>query len=93
MPEPRSRARLGPPLQIRGDADAARTSTRPEAGGIPNAMLLPVLDLDVVGAPTPSPPGSQSERHAELAPGDGPVHVDGTMIPQRRCDRPTARGH
>jgi hypothetical protein len=61
VPEQRARARLGPPLQIRRDDDAAKTSRRSEATSPQNSMLLPVLDLDVVAAPRPAAPGSESE--------------------------------
>lgn len=61
VPEPRSRVRLSPPLQIRGDAAAANGPRRDQAR-TKTAMLLPVLDLDVVSAPVPTAPVSQAER-------------------------------
>jgi hypothetical protein len=57
VPESRNRARLGPPLQIRGDAAAAKTSRKPEPADNRSALFVPVLDLDVIGAPVPSAPG------------------------------------
>lgn len=58
VPESRNRARLGPPLQIRGDA-AAKTSRRLEPADTRSALFVPVLDLDVIGAPAPSAPGER----------------------------------
>jgi hypothetical protein len=72
VPEQRNRARLGPPLQIRGDDDAATTSRRSEASASQNAMLLPVLDLDVVGAPSPVAPGTQREGGGSSLLATGP---------------------
>jgi hypothetical protein len=60
-PEPRSRVRLSPQLQIRGD-DAAANGPRRDQARTKNAMLLPVLDLDVVSAPVPTAPVSPAER-------------------------------
>jgi hypothetical protein len=60
-PEPRNRARLGPPLQIRQEDATAKSSRRQDPSGPKSALLLPVLDLDVIGAPVPSAPGSQSQ--------------------------------
>lgn len=65
VPDSRSRARLGPPLQVRGDDDAASASSLPARSGASNAMLLPVLDLDVVRAPSPTAPGSQGDRSSD----------------------------
>ena len=59
VPESRNRARLGPPLQIRGDAAAAKTSRRPEPADTRSALFVPVLDLDVIGAPVPTAPGER----------------------------------
>ena len=61
VPEPRSRARLGTPLQIRGADDAASVRRSPTASGASNAMLLPVLDLDVVRAPAAAAPGAGAQ--------------------------------
>jgi len=58
VPESPNRARLDPPLQIRG-ADAPKTSRKPEPADTRSALLLPVLDLDVIGAPVPTAPGDQ----------------------------------
>jgi hypothetical protein len=61
-PEARSRARLGPPLQIRQEETSVKTSRRQDPAGSRSLLLLPVLDLDVIGAPVPTAPDSQSER-------------------------------
>jgi hypothetical protein len=57
MPAPpsRDRVQLSPPLQTRG-GDASATKRPQDPAKSP--MLLPVLDLDVVDAPVPSPPGT-----------------------------------
>ena len=57
-PEPRNRVRLNPPLQIRGERAAAAPSRRTESLATRGPLLLPVLDLDVVGAPVPTAPGA-----------------------------------
>jgi hypothetical protein len=67
VPEPRHRVRLNPPLQIRGDDAAANTSRRHDEAGPKRPMLLPVLDLDVVGAPLPTAPGSPADSTASTA--------------------------
>jgi hypothetical protein len=56
-PESRNRVKLSPPLQIRGDRAAAAPSRRAEPPATRGPLLLPVLDLDVVGAPVPTAPG------------------------------------
>ena len=58
VPESRNRVRPGPQLQIRGDA-AAKTSRKPEPADTRSALFVPVLDLDVIDAPVPSPPGER----------------------------------
>jgi hypothetical protein len=68
-PAPNNRVRLNPPLQIRGDGDAARTITpsRAERSAPQGAVLLPVPNLDeVVGAPAPSAPGTPAEQNARM---------------------------
>ena len=67
VPEPRSRVRLNPPLQIRGDDAAAKTSRRQDQAVPKSAMLLPVLDLDVVDAPVPTAPDSPADRSGGTA--------------------------
>lgn len=65
IPESPSPPRSVPPLQIRTSQTSAR-STRRQATQAPpaSAMLLPVIDLDVVSAPVPRPPGTGMEAAA-----------------------------
>ncbi|MFO0893178.1 MAG: hypothetical protein U0790_29075 [Isosphaeraceae bacterium] len=68
-PEPGRRARANPALQIR-EPKAAATQGRPSkpASAPGGELLLPVLDLEVVGAPVPTAPGaSQGGNFAGLA--------------------------
>ena len=68
VPESPSPARSIPPLQIRTSQTSARPSRRNVAQADPgNSMLLPVIDLDVVSAPIPRPPGTGVEAAANLA--------------------------
>lgn len=63
VPEPRSRVRLNPPMQIRGEDTSAKPASRAERSAPQGAVLLPVIDLDeVVGAPHPAAPGGSLER-------------------------------
>jgi len=62
VPEAPNRVRLNPPLQIRGDDAAANTPRRQDQIRTKSPMLLPVLDLDVVDAPTPTAPGTPPDR-------------------------------
>jgi hypothetical protein len=65
VPEPSNRVRLNPPLQIRGDGASEKPPSRAERSAPKGAVLLPVLNLEeVVGAPSPSAPGSPAERTA-----------------------------
>jgi hypothetical protein len=58
-PEPRNRARLGPPLQIKGENDA-KASRKPEPADTRTVLFVPALDLDVIGAPVPTAPGERT---------------------------------
>jgi len=62
VPETPNRVRLNPPLQIRGEDAAANTPRRQDQVRPKSPMLLPVLDLDVVDAPVPTPPGTPADR-------------------------------
>jgi hypothetical protein len=66
-PEPKTRVRLTPPLQIRGEKAAMNSRSPKQPARPPGDMLLPVLDLDVVGAPVPTAPTSPFERTATSA--------------------------
>ncbi len=61
VPETPNRARLTPPLQIRGDNAAANTPRRQDQAG-PRSPMLSVFDLDVVDAAVPTAPGSPADR-------------------------------
>jgi hypothetical protein len=69
-PEPRSRPRLSPPMQIRPENAASipekRSRKEPEPAHSP--LLLPVLDLDVVGAPIPTAPETAASAAMTIAP-------------------------
>ena len=67
VPEPRSRVRLNPPLQIRSEDAAANTPRRQDQVRPKSPMLLPVLDLDVVDAPVPTAPDSPADRSSGTA--------------------------
>jgi hypothetical protein len=72
-PQPRSsRARLAPPLEMRAEnADtkpARRKEAAPASPSAKSPLLLPVLDLDVVGAPIPSAPDSAASAALTVAP-------------------------
>lgn len=65
VPEPRNRARLKAPLQIRGDDAATKPASQAERSAPKGAVLLPVFQIDdVVGAPYPTAPGTPAERTA-----------------------------
>jgi hypothetical protein len=62
VPESSSPARSIPPLQIRTSQISARSPRRRANQPDPaSVMLLPVIDLDVVSAPVPRPPGTGME--------------------------------
>lgn len=68
VPEPSSPARSIPPLQIRTSQTAARSPRRlPDQSPPASVVLLPIIDLDVVSAPVPRPPGTGAEAAANLA--------------------------
>jgi len=68
VPESSSPARSIPPLQIRTSQTSARSPRRSADQAAPaSVMLLPVIDLDVVSAPIPRPPGTGVEAAANLA--------------------------
>jgi hypothetical protein len=64
-PEPRNQVRLSPPLQVR-EEERDRSSAkarRAQPNTSKGPVLLPVFNLEeVVGAPVPTAPGSESER-------------------------------
>jgi hypothetical protein len=70
-PEPRSRARLSPPLQIRPENAASAPDRRQQPEPAKSPLLLPVLDLDVVGAPIPTAPERAAAAAVTIAPRDG----------------------
>lgn len=74
VPEQPNPVRLIPPLQIRSSVSGAKpkTSRQPENPNPSSAMLLGVQDLDVVTAPTPSPPGSSNEGTSKSMLASGP---------------------
>jgi hypothetical protein len=67
-PAPRSGVRLRPPEEIRNDGAAVKASRRTVQPLPKSPVLLPVFNLDeVVGAPTPTAPGTPSVSAGEPA--------------------------
>jgi hypothetical protein len=68
VPEPRSRVRLAPPLQIREDDSASvEPRRRDQVQRNPHSpTLLPILE-EMVGAPIPTAPSSEAERMVNSA--------------------------
>lgn len=67
-PEPRNRVRLRPPEELRNDGAAVKASSRRVQPQPKSPVLLPVFNLDeVVGAPTPSAPGTPTGRALDPA--------------------------
>jgi hypothetical protein len=71
-PTPRSGVRLRPPEEIRNDGAAVKASSRTVRPLPTSPVILPVPNLDeVVGAPTPSAPGTPSVSAGEPAAWSG----------------------
>jgi hypothetical protein len=71
-PEPKKRSRQAPTLEIRGASEAANLPRSEQPARPRSDVILPVLDLDVVGAPIPTAPGEpRPAGYSSLATGPG----------------------